>query len=77
MLRPELLDRLPHEIRAQQVGALARVAPGAPVFDEVPVQPHLVVLVVHGHLVQIGDAGVRRLQASQEALNLGAVFQPS
>ena len=33
VLRPQLFDRLAFEIRAQQIGALTRVAPGAPVFD--------------------------------------------
>ena len=77
VLRPQLFDGLPHEIGAQQVGALARVAPGAPVFDELPVEPQLAVCLADGHLVQIGDAGVRGLQATQHALDLRAVFQPT
>ena len=47
---------LAHEIRAQQIGAFARVTPGAPVFDQRPAEPQLAALVAHGHPVQVGDA---------------------
>jgi hypothetical protein len=74
VLGPAFLGTLAHEIRAQQIGALACVAPGASVFDQPPVEPQLPVLLAHRHVVEIGDAGVRGLQSPEHALDLRAVF---
>jgi hypothetical protein len=68
-------DRLTLEIRAQQIGAFTRIAPSAPVFDELPLEPRLTVLVTHRHLEQVSDAGVGGLQPPQHALDLQTVLQ--
>jgi hypothetical protein len=50
-LGPEFLDGLALEMGAQQLSAVPRVAPGAPVLDQRPVELQLAVLVAEGHLV--------------------------
>jgi hypothetical protein len=38
VLGPKLFDRFAFQIRAQQVGAFAGLAPGAALLDQMPIQ---------------------------------------